>query len=102
MTRRKLARIRRRLEQLRSRPANVRSRELVALARRLGRRRYKRGKEPTYINEDLPHRRPLSIPSHAGTLNRYTAGNILDQLELDVLSWEQILEEREGTNDQAS
>jgi hypothetical protein len=96
MNEKKLARIRRRLEQLRSRAGNIRPRELSGLARSLGRTRHRRGKEPTYISELLPTARPVSIPSHPGSLKRYTAENILDRLEVDIFLWEEVLARERG------
>ena len=88
----RLRRIRLRLEELRSRTANIKSRELVALAESLGRRPSKRGKEPTYVSDHFPSLRPISIPSHSGTMKRFTASNILNMLEEDIFLWEDILE----------
>ena len=89
MDKRKLSRLRKRIQDLRARPGNIKSRELESLARALGRKRDDRGKEPTFISELLPQSRPLSIPHHAKTLKRGTAGNILDQLEKDLDAFEE-------------
>ena len=51
-----------------------------------------RGKEPTWISTVLAHARPLSIPSHPGDLNRFTAKAILDQLESDIDALEEIID----------
>jgi hypothetical protein len=91
MDRKKLQRVRWRLESLRARSANIGRRELVSLAKALGRRRFDRGKEPTYIS-DLHGARPVTIPSHPGALKRFTACNILDQLEGDLIRWEEALD----------
>lgn len=96
MTRKRLSRIKRHLGGLRSRVADLRSRELAQAAESLGRRRSKRGKEPTYVSEPFPDLRPLSIPSHPGTLKRFTAASILDQLDEDVIRWEEMLESDEA------
>jgi hypothetical protein len=66
----KIRKLRAQIEALRNR-GWVKTAELEALARRLGRRRAKRGKEPTWISDELPDRRPVSIPSHPGDLDRY-------------------------------
>jgi hypothetical protein len=66
------------------RVGGVRSRDLERLAARLGRRRHRRGKEPTWVSDVLPGAPPLSIPSHARDLNRITARTILDVLEADL------------------
>src|SRR5262249_32827999 len=85
MTRRKLSRLRRRLQALRTRSGNIASSELERLAKALGRKLDKRGKEPTFVSDLLPQSRPLSIPHHSGTtLKIGTANNILDQLEKDM------------------
>jgi len=73
----------------------VKTAELEILARRLGRRRAKRGKEPTWISDALPDRRPVSIPSHPGDVNRFTARSILDQLEGDLDLYEELLQSQE-------
>jgi hypothetical protein len=61
----------------------VKPNELERIARALGRTRAKRGKEPTWVNRSHPSLKPVSIPHHA-KLNRFTAGSILDALELDI------------------
>jgi len=85
-----IRRLRSIVESLRGR-GGIKSSELEALARRLGRRRAKRGKEPTWISDELPDRRPVSIPNHPGDLNRFTARGILDQLEADLDRYEELL-----------
>jgi hypothetical protein len=87
----KIRKLRSEIETLR-RKGGVKSGELESLARRLGRRRAKRGKEPTWINKELPERRPLSIPNHPGDLSRFTAGAILDQLEADLDRFEELFD----------
>jgi hypothetical protein len=57
---------------------------LEAVAGAVGRVRDPRGKEPTWVSEELPSRPPLSIPGHPRDLNKFTARSILDQLEEDV------------------
>ena len=91
MTRAWLARLRSRVEQLRGR-GGIRAVELERLARAVGRRQHPRGKEPTWISTVLPHARPLSIPRHAGDLNRFTARAILDQLDADIDALEAMTE----------
>jgi len=83
MDQRRLERLRRELEQLRRRPRSIKASELVSLAKRLGRARVKRGKEPTYERSG-GEGFPLTIPSHPGTLAVGTACSILDQLEEDI------------------
>ena len=67
----------------------------------LGRRQDRRGKEPTWVHDELPVY-PLSIPHHGGRdLATGTRNSILNVLEADVLAWEERLgpdddEELEG------
>ena len=75
------------------RKGGIKSTELESLARRLGRKRANIGKEPTWVSEELPNRWPVSIPSHPGDLNRFTARSILDQLEGDLDEYEEMLSE---------
>jgi hypothetical protein len=91
---------RERLDKLHIRVAGLRKKggikytALESLARALGRVPFKRGKEPTWINKIFPDLRPLSIPRHGSKdLNRITANNILDQLELDISKFEELIEE---------
>jgi len=93
MNKRKLQRIKRQIDILRSRPNNIRSTELSKLAKSLHRRRFDRGKEPTYVSDILPKSRPISIPNHPGAMSKFTAINILDQLEQDIFEIEEQLEE---------
>ena len=94
MNGRRLARIRRLLEQ--ARRSQQRARDLEKLAR--GRRQDKRGKEPTWVHDELPVY-PLSIPHHGGRdLAPGTRNSILNVLEVDVIAWE----ERLGPEDEES
>lgn len=91
MNRRKLNKIKQEVDGFRAR-GGIKSSELESLARRLGRDRSIRGKEPTWVNKQFPYLRPLSIPHHGSRdLNKYTAGGILDQLEEDIEQWEEVL-----------
>lgn len=70
--------------------------DLVRLAVRLGRTRSKRGKEPTWVSQ-FQGLYPISIPhAKGGDLKPGTKSNILNQLEDDVLAWEEILEQGDG------
>jgi hypothetical protein len=89
----KLKKIRRALNALRLKPNNIRSSELIRLAKSLGRRLFDRGHEPNYLSDLLPKSRPISIPNHRGAMKRFTAENILDQLEQDIFELEERLEE---------
>jgi hypothetical protein len=99
MNLRRLERITRLLEQ--ARRSQQRARDLERLARMLGRRQDRRGKEPTWVHDELPVY-PLSIPHHGGRdLATGTRNSILNVLEADVLAWEERLgpdddEELEG------
>jgi hypothetical protein len=89
----KLDKLRKRVEELRKR-GGIGYSELESLARALGRVPCKRGKHQTWVNEIFPDLRPLSIPRHGSKdLNRITANNILDQLELDIEKCEVLIEE---------
>jgi len=41
-------------------------------------------KHPTWVQYSIWWHQTISIPEHPGTLPRYTAGNILDQLGGDI------------------
>lgn len=92
MSAKRLRRLRQALEGLRRAIANMPSRKVENFARALGRRRAKRGSEPTWISDLLPNSRPLSIPHHSKNLKRGTATNILDQLERDLVELEAMYE----------
>jgi len=88
---RKLDKIKLDIDSFRNR-GGVKSSELESLAKRLGRDRNDRGKEPTWVNRQFPYLRPLSIPHHGSIdLNKFTARGILDQLEEDIKKWEEVL-----------
>ncbi len=92
MNREKLDKLRKRVEEFRKK-GGIGSSELETLARALGRVPSKRGKEPTWVNLTFPDLRPLSIPRHGSKdLNKYTANSILDQLELDIDKFEELIE----------
>jgi len=94
MDKKKLKKIKKTLNDLRSKPNNIRSKELIKLAKSLGRRLFKRGHEPTYVSNLLPRSYPISIPNHPGAMPRFTAENILDQLEQDIFALENSIEEK--------
>jgi hypothetical protein len=93
MNKKKLKKIKLALAALRGKPNNIRSIDLQRVAKSLGRRLRDRGHEPNYISDLLPKSRPISIPNHPGTMARFTAGNILDQLEQDIFDLEESLKE---------
>jgi hypothetical protein len=89
MNRNGLDRIKRLLQQ--ARRSQQKARDLETLARMLGRRQDKRGKEPTWVHDELPVY-PLSIPHHGGRdLAPGTRNSILNVLEGDVIAWEERL-----------
>jgi hypothetical protein len=103
----RLNRLKRRLEGLRSAPANITRKKLEGLAKSLGMIPHNRGKEPTYASGDFPDLNPLSIPSHPGALNKFTAKDILDDLEIIICQWEaeflkqnQVKPDPKGINDE--
>lgn len=92
MTRNKLAKIKQDLAALRR--AQAKASDIQSLAKRLGRKKKNRGKEPTYESEVLPHLYPLTIPHHGGKdLAPGTKRSILDRIEEDVFAWELKLDE---------
>jgi hypothetical protein len=89
MNRRTLDRITRLL--INARRSQQKARDLERLARMLGRKQDKRGKEPTWVHDELPVY-PLSIPHHGGRdLAPGTRNSILNVLDGDVIAWEERL-----------
>jgi len=82
------------------RQASAKAIAFQRLANSLGRNPDKsRGKEPTWVSRDFPELRPLSIPDHGGRDIPYgTKQSILNQLEDDVYSWEELLLQQESEN----
>jgi predicted RNA binding protein YcfA (HicA-like mRNA interferase family) len=69
--------------------------DIASLAERLGRKRVKRGSEPTFESQvfNIP---VLTIPMHGSkTVSRGTQRSILMQLEDDLIAWEQKFDEEE-------
>jgi hypothetical protein len=94
MNKKTLKNVERRIRSLHAGSGNVRRRQLVSLAKTLGRKESNRGKEPTYISIAFPDLRAVTIPSHPGTMPRFTVESILDQFEgNDVVRWQQALEQ---------
>lgn len=93
INREKLNKLRKRFEELRKK-GGIGYSELESLAEALGRVRSKRGKHLTWINKAIPDLPPLSIPHHGSKdLNKYTANDILDKLEIDIEKLEELIEE---------
>jgi hypothetical protein len=100
MTRKKLNKLRAWLDELRR--SSPKASEIQRVAKVLGRKKVKRGKEPTWESDTFPDLRPLSIPDHGGReLPTGTKYSILNQLEDDFSSWEQHIIERERLAKQA-
>ncbi len=71
------------------------ARALEKLAAQLGRKRVKRGKEPIWESADF-NLFPLAIPHHGGKdLPPGTKNSVLNQLEDDILAWEEELSEED-------
>ena len=95
----KLGKLRKRVEELRKK-GGIGYSELESLAKALGRVPSKRGKHQTWVNQTFDGLRPLSILHHGSKdLNRITANNILDQLELDIEKFEEFIEEQKTRKD---
>ena len=99
MNRSKLEKIKREIRQLRRSPQKAVA--LERLAKRLGRKSVKRGKEPVWESQALDEVFAVAIPRH-GTrdLAPGTQRNILDALEEDVLVWEERLPNEEDDEEQ--
>lgn len=99
MTPKKLDKLKKELIQMRRSPQKAAA--LESIARRLGRRPIKRGKEPMWQNIEFESLFPLAIPHHGGRdLAPGTRNSILDQLEDDVLAWEERLANNEDDKDE--
>ena len=96
MNRKKLKKLGQRLAELRR--ASPKAIALQRLAKQLGRRKVRRGKEPTWENDHFLELRPLSIPDHGGKeLPSGTKHSILNQLEDDLTSWDERLAAQEAS-----
>lgn len=95
MDRKKLQTLKRELLALRRSPQKARA--LERFAGKLGRKKVKRGKEPMWESAEFGELFVLSIPHHGGSgdLPHGTKMSILDQLEDDVLAWEERLDAEE-------
>lgn len=92
MTRRKLARLREEWAALRRAPQKAST--LESLARRLGRKLENRGKHPIWQSTEFDDLDALSIPHHGNRdLPPGTRNSILNQLEDDILAWEERIQE---------
>jgi hypothetical protein len=78
-------------------PRNRNYKDFISIAKKLGREKDKRGKEPTYTRKHNPKLSPpLSIPKHSGDMKIGTAQSIIDALLSDVDEWEIYLNELES------
>jgi hypothetical protein len=94
MKRRKLKKLRVELERLRRSPQKASA--LEGLAGKLGRKRVNRGKEPMWESEEFKNLPPLSIPHHgAKDVAPGTKKSILNQLEDDIIAWDETLPEED-------
>lgn len=100
MNARRLVKIQADIDACRKKPNRHRDLERIAFA--LGRTRVSRGKEPAYVSTEF-RTHPITIPDHAGKdIKRGTARGILEQLEEDVVRWEQRLRDEKGYIDENS
>ena len=77
----------------RLRRASARADDVESLAKRLGRTKFNRGKEPVWVNDEFPELFPVAIPHHGGRdLSPGTKRNILDALETDIEAWRERLD----------
>jgi hypothetical protein len=92
MTPEKLHKIKREIARLRR--TEAKARDLEKVARQLGRKLVKRGREPMWESTAFECLFVLSIPRHGGKdLAPGTRKSILDQLEDDVLAWEDVVDD---------
>jgi hypothetical protein len=99
MNSKKLDKLRRELAQCRRSPQKAN--DLQSLAKRLGRKLVKRGKEPMWESVEFAELYPLAIPDHGGRdLAVGTKNSILDQLEEDILAWEERIGSDEDMTDE--
>jgi hypothetical protein len=81
---------RRKLEWLRGRVKDMRRTQLVEFAKSLHRRAGGHGKETNFDSDLLPKSRSVSIPK-GRKINRFTSESILDQLEVDIFAFEEMV-----------
>jgi predicted metal-dependent peptidase len=101
MNRKRLAKIKREIAAARRK--SCRAADLEGFAKHLGRklRKGKKTGEPMWINQEFPSLYPLAIPHHGGKdLANATQRSILEQLEDDVLAWDERLEEEDDEEDE--
>ena len=97
MNARKIEKWRQELGNLRGRLANISYDEMVGFAEALGRVRRKASTPHPMYDGPLSRRPSLSIPSHKGSVPKWTAKKILDVLEGDIDTWEiELVKKGEG------
>jgi hypothetical protein len=90
MNRGKLDKLRLELAKLRRSPQKASA--LESLAKKLGRKKVKRGKEPVWVNQELSGVYPLAIPHHgARDISPGVQRSVLDILEGDIAAIEEML-----------
>lgn len=90
MNRKTLNKLWREIKALRG--TSIKAIAIQRVAKKLGRQKVKRGKEPTWESVEFPFLRPLTIPNHGGKdLSPGVKNSVLNQLEDDLLAWEERL-----------
>jgi hypothetical protein len=97
MDRKKLDKLRGEVARLWNKPQKAKT--LESVAKRLGRKKVKRGKEPVWESE-LGY--PLSIPHHSKDVPKGTTNSILSVFEEDILAWENKLEQNGYANEEST
>ena len=99
MTHKQLIRLQAKIDALREQ-GSVKPAELESIATSLQRSTSGSGKHPMWKSNALPSRPPLSIPNHSKELNRFTARQILEQLEEDIIQMQRVLPPRKDSTDE--
>ena len=100
MDKKKLIKIQPELDRMRQ--ASVKASEIQGLAKKLGRRLTKRGKEPMWENERFEDLPVLAIPDHGGKdLSPGVKHSVLNQLEDDIQAWDELLSKNGSSNGDA-
>lgn len=95
MDRKKLDKLRVEIEQMRQRA--LKAADVQSLATRLGRKPVKRGKHPMWESTEFKGLFALSIPDHgARDLSHGVKKIVLNQLENDILAWDERLSRKEN------
>ncbi|HTV86475.1 MAG TPA: hypothetical protein VME63_13780 [Dyella sp.] len=91
----KLKKLEAKLLALANPPRPIRAQELQSIAKKLGRKKAKRGSEPNWVRLSDPVLcPPISIPDHGGKdIKSRTARSIIDALLNDIDVWKQHINE---------